>query len=200
MAWTGFWLHPPDRQGRTGGFDGKVTTKYGNRNLHVKTFTSSNPDELRDFAKKAYVLDKLTTGTYLYDAALAAVTDIAAMPADTPRVAVVFTDGEDLNSTKKDYFVKAANKAGNFIAYIIDYMPETKLNKDMAKFAADHRGKAWKTKSEVDLLSIWEDVAKGLDFSYVLAYECTKPAVILAAKDVAKSISRKLQNAGGESF
>jgi outer membrane protein OmpA-like peptidoglycan-associated protein len=168
-------------------FDEKLTTKVGNRNLRVQTFTSSNPDELRAFAKKYYSLKQLTAGTYLYEAALVAVNDIAAMPADTPRIAVVFTDGEDLNSVvKKDEVAKAANKAGNFTAYVIDYMEGPKVNKDLAKFAADHRGKAWKSKSEVDLLSIWENVAKGLDFSYVLSYECTKPPVILVAKDVAK--------------
>ena len=168
-------------------FDEKLTTKNGNRNLRVQTFTSSNPDELRAFAKKSYSLQKLTAGTYLYEAALVAVTDIAAMPAETPRIAVVFTDGEDINSVvKKDEVVKAANKAGNFTAYVIDYMEGLKVNKDLAKFAADHRGKAWKSRSEVDLLSLWENVAKGLDFSYVLTYECTKPPVILVAKDVPK--------------
>lgn len=168
-------------------FSEKPTTKYGNRDLRVQTFTSSNPDELRAFAKQAYTQKMLTAGTYLYEAALAAVTDIAAMPADTPRIAVVFTDGEDLNSAvKKDEVVKAANKAGNFAAYVIDYMEGPKVNKDLAKFAADHRGKAWKSRSEVDLLSIWESVAKGLDYSYVLTYECTKPPVILVAKDVPK--------------
>ena len=153
----------------------------------MQTFTSSNPDELRAFAKKSYTQERLTAGTYLYEAALAAITDIAAMPADTPRIAVVFTDGEDLNSTvKKNEVVTAANKAGNFAAYVIDYMEGPKVNKDLAKFAADHRGKAWKSRSEVDLLSIWENVAKGLDYSYVLAYECTPPPVILVAKDVPK--------------
>ena len=171
-------------------FSEKPTTKYGNRDLHVQTFTSSNPDELRAYAKKAYTQEKLTAGTYLYEAALAAVTDIAAMPADTPRIAVVFTDGEDLNSTvKKDEVVKAANKAGNFAAYVIDYMEGPKVNKDLAKFAADHRGKAWKSRTEVDLLSIWENVAKGLDYSYVLTYECTQPPVILVAKDVPKPVA-----------
>jgi outer membrane protein OmpA-like peptidoglycan-associated protein len=168
-------------------FNEKLTTKVGNRDLRVQTFTSSNPDELRAFAKKAYTTQQLTAGTYLYEAALVAVNDIAAMPADSPRIAVVFTDGEDLNSkVKKDEVVKAANKAGNFAAYVIDYMEGPKINKDLAKFAADHRGKAWKSKSDVDLLSIWENVAKGLDYSYVLTYECTKPPVVLVAKDVPK--------------
>jgi OOP family OmpA-OmpF porin len=161
-------------------FDEKLTTKVGSRNLHVQTFTSSDPEELRAFAKKSYTTQKLTAGTYLYDAALVAVTDIAAMPADTPRIAVVFTDGEDLNSTvKKDEVVKAANKAGNFSAYVIDYMDGPKVNKDLAKFAVDHRGKAWKSKTEIDMLTIWENVAKGLDYSYILTYECTKPPVIV---------------------
>jgi outer membrane protein OmpA-like peptidoglycan-associated protein len=168
-------------------FNEKLTTKVGNRDLRVQTFTSSNPEELRAFAKKSYTTQQLTAGTYLYEAALVAVNDIAAMPADTPRIAVVFTDGEDLNSkVKKDEVVKAANKAGNFAAYVIDYMEGPKVNKDLAKFAADHRGKAWKSRSDVDLLSIWENVAKGLDYSYVLTYECTKPPVVLVAKDVPK--------------
>jgi OOP family OmpA-OmpF porin len=177
-------------------FDEKLTTKVGNRDLRVQTFTSSNPEELRAFAKKSYTQQKLTAGTYLYDAALVAINDIAAMPSDTPRIAVVFTDGEDINSiAKKDEVIKAANKAGNFAAYIIDYMPGPKVNKDLAKFASDHRGKAWKTQSEIDLLSIWENVARGLDYSYVLAYECTKPPVILIAKDVAKFEVKKTETA-----
>jgi OOP family OmpA-OmpF porin len=168
-------------------FDEKLTTKVGDRNLRVQTFKSSNPEELRAFAKKSYTQEKITAGTYLYEAGLVAINDIAAMPADAPRVVVLFSDGEELNSkVKKDEVVKAANKAGNFVAYIIDYMPGDKVDKDLAKFASDHRGKAWKSRSDIDLLSIWEGVARGLDYSYVLTYECTKPPVILVAKDVVK--------------
>jgi OOP family OmpA-OmpF porin len=173
-------------------FDDKLTTKVGGRDLHVQSLTSSDPEELRAFAKKSYTQLKLTASTYLYDEMVAGVSAIAATPADSPRVLVLFTDGEDLNSvTKFADVVKAADKAGNFTAYVIDYMEGPKVNKNLAKFATDHRGKAWKSRSEVDLLSIWENVAKGLDYSYILTYECTKPPMIVTMKEVAKIVPQK---------
>jgi OOP family OmpA-OmpF porin len=123
---------------------------------------------------------------------VAGVSMIAATPADSPRILVLFTDGEDLNSvTKFGDVVKAADKAGNFTAYVIDYMEGPKVNKNLAKFATDHRGKVWKSKSEIELLSIWENVARGLDYSYILTYECTQPPLIVTMKEVVKINPKK---------
>jgi OOP family OmpA-OmpF porin len=173
-------------------FDDKLTTRVGSRDLHVRSLTSSNSDELRAFAKQSYTQEKLTASTYLYDEMVAGVSMIAAMPADSPRILVLFTDGEDINSvTKYSDVVKAADKAGNFTAYVIDYIVGPKVNKNLAKFATDHRGKVWKSKSEVELLSIWENVARGLDYSYILTYECTRTPLIVTMKEVAKINPKK---------
>ncbi len=105
-------------------FDSKLTTKVGNRDLHVQTFASSDVNALREFVTKAYTQEKITSKTYLYDGIITGVNLITNTPADNPRVLIIFTDGEDLNSTvKKADVVKAADAAGKFNAYVIDYMP-----------------------------------------------------------------------------
>jgi outer membrane protein OmpA-like peptidoglycan-associated protein len=159
-------------------FDNKITTKVGNRTLGVKTFKSSDPAKLREFAKNAYSQKGLTPTTKLYEAMVAGLDLVGKMPASNPRIMVVFSDGEDLNSAfKSDEVVKAYKSAGKFTGYAIDYMESRDTNKFLTQFAKDNRGQIWKAKSEVDLLSIWENVAKGMDFAYILTYIFPAPLV-----------------------
>ncbi len=167
-------------------FDSKLTTKVGNRDLHVQTFASSDVNALREFVTKAYTQEKITSKTYLYDGIMTGVNLIANTPADNPRVLIIFTDGEDLNSTvKKADVVKAADAAGKFNAYVIDYMPGAEPNKDLAKFADAHHGKIWKTQSVTDMVPIWEKLALTIDFAYILTYEFTPKPVVMVFPEAA---------------
>ena len=167
-------------------FDSKLTTKVGDRDLHVQTFASSDVDELREFVTKAYSKEKITSKTYLNDGMLTGVNLIANTPADNPRVLIIFTDGEDLNSTvKRADVVKAADAAGKFNAYVIDYMPGDEPDKHLAKFADAHHGKIWKAKSVTDMVPIWEKLALTIDYSYILTYVFTPKPVIMVFPEAA---------------
>jgi outer membrane protein OmpA-like peptidoglycan-associated protein len=167
-------------------FDNKLTTTVGGQNLHVQTFASSSPDELRAFAKKAYSQEKLTASTYLNDGVMAGVDLIAKAPAENPRILVIFSDGEDINSVvKREEVVQAANNAGKFSAYAIDYMPGPSLNEYLTKFVDAHHGKIWKAASEENLVPIFEEVATTMDYSYILTYVFTPKPILMVFPEAA---------------
>lgn len=153
-------------------FDNKLTASVGGRQLHVQTFTSSNPDELQKFARNAYSQQGLTGSTVLYEGMLAGLDIIAKSPATDPRIMVVFSDGEDLNSVlKKEEVQKAAQGIGRFNAYAIDYMPGYTTNKFLASFASQNNGQIWKATAEDNLVTIFESVASQLQHYYVVTYD-----------------------------
>jgi len=159
-------------------FDNKITTKVGNRTLRVQSFKSNDPDKLREFAKTAYSQKGLTPTTVLYEGMLAGLDIVSKLPASDPRIMIIFSDGEDLNSKFKSADVtKAAQGAGKFNAYVVDYIDGPKANKFLAKFANDNHGKSWKAKSEENLVSIFESVATSMDYSYILSYVFIPPHV-----------------------
>lgn len=167
-------------------FDKKLTTKVGNRDLHVQTFKSSNPDELRAFAKKAYSHEGLTSNTVLYEGMLAGLDIVRGLPAADPRIMIVFSDGEDLNSAvKSDEVVKAAQGVGKFNAFAIDYMPDPETDPFLTGFATQNRGQIWKAKSETTLMQVWESVATSMDYSYILTYVFTPKPVVMVFDEVA---------------
>jgi outer membrane protein OmpA-like peptidoglycan-associated protein len=152
-------------------FDNKPSTSTKDRPLHVNTFQSSQPAELKDFAKKSYGTG-LTATTVLYEGMLAGLDIIAKIPATEPRFMVVFTDGEDLNSAfKREDVLKAAQDLGNFNAYAIDYMENPKTDKFLSKFADQNHGQIWKAKSEKNLVDIFQKVASKMQYFYVVNYE-----------------------------
>jgi outer membrane protein OmpA-like peptidoglycan-associated protein len=167
-------------------FDNKLTTKAANRNLHVQTFKSSNPEELRAFAKKAYSQQGLTATTVLYEGMLAGLDIVGKLPAADPRIMIVFSDGEDLNSAcKSEDVVNATAGTGRFNAYAIDYMPGAKTNRFLTSFATQNRGQIWKATSEEHLVSIFESVATTLDHSYILTYVFSPQPVVMVFDEVA---------------
>ena len=167
-------------------FDGENTVDMAGRKLHVQTFKSSNPNELREFAKKAYSKQGITSKTFLYEGILAGVDIIGKLPATDPRGMIIFTDGEDLNSSvKREEVVKAANAAGRFSAYAIDYMPTTTPDKYLVKFTDAHHGKTWKAKDETTLRQAWESASTALDYSYILTYVFTPKPIIMVFEEAA---------------
>jgi OOP family OmpA-OmpF porin len=167
-------------------FDNKLTTKIGSRNLHVQSLKSSNPEELRQFARKAYSQQGLTPTTVLYEGMLAGLDIVGKLPAADPRIMIVFSDGEDLNSAyRSEDVIKAAQGVGRFNAYAIDYMPDPRTNTFLASFANQNRGQVWKATSEENLVSVFESVATTMDYSYILTYVFTPQPVVMVFDEVA---------------
>ena len=151
-------------------FDSKNTVKMGGRDLHVKTFKSNNPVELKNFVSGIY-RDGMTASTMLYEAMVAGLEIVRTLPADAPKFMVVFSDGEDLNSAfKSDVVSKASKGLARFDAYAIDYMPGPATDKFLADFAVANRGQTWKATSETSLVPIFQSVASKMLYYYVVNY------------------------------
>jgi outer membrane protein OmpA-like peptidoglycan-associated protein len=153
-------------------FDNNNTVKLGGRNLHAQSLRSNQPAELRAFAARAYQTAGLTAGTVLYEAILAGLDAVAKMPDSEPRFMVVFSDGEDLNSTyKSDVVLRTAREIKRFNAYTIDYLEGQATSKFLARFARENNGQVFKAKSETNLVPIFQSVASKMLYYYVVNYQ-----------------------------
>lgn len=151
-------------------FDSRQATKMAGRDLHVRTFSSNRPAELRDYVAGVY-RDGMTPTTVLYEAMLAGLEIIRTLPADEPRFMVVFSDGEDINSAyKREEVSRAAQGLARFDAYAIDYMPGQTTDRFLAEFAAGTHGQIWKATSETNLVPIFQSVASKMQYYYVVSY------------------------------
>ena len=151
-------------------FSSKDTITMGGHDLHVRTFKSNNPGELRNFVREIY-RDGMTPTTVLYEGILAGLDLIRTMPSNEPRFMVVFSDGEDINSAyKESEVIMAADGLGRFNAYTIDYMPGNSTDKFLMAFAEQNRGQIWKAKSETNLVPIFQSVASKMQYYYVVSY------------------------------
>ena len=152
-------------------FDNNKKVKMGGRDLQVQTFSSNQPAELQAFAARAYTTAGLTGATVLNEAILAGLDLINTMPADEPRFMVVFSDGEDLNSsyTKDDVFM-AAKGLKQFKVFAIDYMERPTPDKFLSRLAGDNNGQIWKADSETNLVPIFQSVASKMQYYYVVNY------------------------------
>lgn len=153
-------------------FDNNKTVNMGGRALHVQTFGSNQPAELMEFAASAYRTEGLTAGTVLNEALLAGLDIVGKMPATEPRIMVVFSDGEDLNSAfKQDEVFAAAKGLKGFNVYAIDYMDRPATDKFLTRLAGDNSGQVWKATSETNLVSIFQSVASKMMHYYVVNYQ-----------------------------
>lgn len=167
-------------------FNNDATTKVGNHDLRVQTFKSSNPNELREFLNKAYSKKGVTSTTRLYEGMLAGLDIVRRLPAEDPRIMIVFSDGEDLNSdVKSDEVAKAAQGVGKFNAYAIDYMPNPGTDPFLTSFATQNRGQIWKAKDETTLRQVWENVSTSMDHAYILTYVFTPKPVVMVFDEAA---------------
>lgn len=149
-------------------FENFEKVNMGGRELSVRTFKSNQPSKLEEFAATAYGKD-ITGKTVLYDAMLAGLELISKMPDTEPRFMVVFSDGEDLNSSySREDVLKAAQKLKGFNAYAIDYMPDPETNKFLSEFTSHNRGQIWKAKSETNLVPIFQEVASKMQAEFNL--------------------------------
>ncbi|MBU1712890.1 MAG: OmpA family protein [Proteobacteria bacterium] len=148
----------------------KDTITMGGRDLHVRTFKSNNPGELRNFVHEIY-RDGMTPTTMLYEGMIAGLELIRAMPSNEPSFLVVFSDGEDINSAyKKNEVTRVAGEVGRFNAYAIDYMPVAATDEFLMTFAKKNHGQIWKAKSETNLIPIFQSVASKMQYFYVVTY------------------------------
>lgn len=151
-------------------FGDKGKSNVGGRDLRVLSFTSNQQPELKNFVAEAYG-DGITVRTMLYDAMLVGLELVRAMPKDEPRFMVVFSDGQDINSSySKDDVLKAMEVAKGFNAYAIDYMPAAETDPFLKQFAEGNQGQVWKAASETNFVQIFQSVASKMQYYYILSY------------------------------
>lgn len=164
-------------------FDSKQTVTMGGRSLHVRSFRSNNPVELKSFVSAVY-RDAMTPTTVLYEAMLAGLDLVKAMPAGEPRFMVVFSDGEDLNSAyARNDVSKAAEGMEKFDVYAIDYLPGPATDKFLEAFARKNRGEIWKATSAANFVPIFQSVASRMQYYYVVNYLFPATGLLTIAPD-----------------
>ena len=121
-------------------YDDKPQVTVGETPLHARVFNSSDISKLKNFLNDSHGRG-LTSKTYLYEAMLAGVDIIRKMPARDNKFMVVFSDGEDLNSTiEPDAITNNARGIENFEIFCIDYMPGSKFDRFLTALAKTHNG------------------------------------------------------------
>ena len=156
-------------------FDDEPTMKVEQYALHTKAFKSSDVPELQNFLRKS-LEQRSTAKTYLYEAMAAGVDIVRRMPDKDQKFMVVFSDGEDLNSSMStDLIEEQAKGIKNFEAFCVDYMPGAKLNRFLTSFAKTHDGRIWKATSASELLPIFQAFTTTLRYRYVVSYRLLDP-------------------------
>ena len=158
-------------------FDDQPTMKVRQYALHTKSFNSSDISKLQNFLRES--LEQRSTGkTYLYEAMVAGVDIVRRMPEKDHKFMVVFSDGEDLNSSLSTSFIEEhARGIKNFEAFCVDYMPGAKLNRFLTSFAKTHDGRIWKATSASELLPIFQAFTTTLRYRYVVVYRVLDPII-----------------------
>ena len=158
-------------------FDDHPTMKVKQYSIHTKTFKSSDILKLQSFLMES-LEDRSTGKTYLYEAMAAGVDIVRQMPDKDQKFMVVFSDGEDLNSSLSTSFIEEQAKGiKNFEAFCVDYMPGAKLNRFLTSFAKTHDGRIWKATSVSDLRPIFKAFTTTLRYRYVVVYRVLDPII-----------------------
>ncbi len=156
-------------------YDDKKTIQLNGKKLHAKVLKSNNPTYLRAFFKEQ-LSRGLTDGTYLYDAMMAGLDQARQWPKKSNKFIVVFTDGEDINSSvTRDELQAEARKISNLGAYTVDYMPAQSTDEFLQSFAFQYNGKAWKASSSTQLIPIFKTFSSTLLHRYVVSYRFLNP-------------------------
>ncbi len=156
-------------------FDGKKIFRADGHNLRLNTFRSNNTEALKSFFQKSFKTG-LSSETFLYEGILGGLHLISKMPEKNNKFLVIFTDGEDLNSSiKKDIIGPKAEELKNFSAYAIDFMPSKAKNEFLETFSEKNGGKSWKATSASNLLPIFKEMSTTLLHQYVVEYNFINP-------------------------
>lgn len=158
-------------------FDDRPSMKVEQYALHISTFSSSDVSKLQNFLRES-LEQRSTSKTFLYEAMAAGIEIVRRMPAQDNKFMVVFSDGEDFNSSVSTAFIeKQAEGINNFEAFCVDYMPGARLNRFLASFAATHDGRIWKATSAAELLPIFQAFTTTLRYRYVVVYRMLDPII-----------------------
>lgn len=156
-------------------FDDNETIAVGDLNVHARVFKSSNVEELRAFFRESFE-SRLTQKTYLYDSMAAGLDIIRKMPADSNKILLVFTDGEDINSVVKHPAVmKAAEGIPNFLAYALDFTEQKSVDYFLKRFSETYGGRIWKAESSAELVPILKAFSTRVFHRYVVGYRFPDP-------------------------
>lgn len=156
-------------------YDDDKTIQLNGKNLHAKILKSNNAAHLREFFKEQ-LSRELTNGTYLYDAMMVGLDQVRQWPEKSNKFMVVFTDGEDINSSATRGELQAvAMMISNLGAYTVDYMPTQYKNEFLQSFANKHNGKIWKASSSAELIPIFKTFSSTLLHRYVVSYRFLNP-------------------------
>jgi outer membrane protein OmpA-like peptidoglycan-associated protein len=159
-------------------FSDRDTKTVAGRAMNVRTFKSNQAPEWKRFFAEAF--DRgITTKTYLYEAVMAGLDIVRTLPANEPKLMVVFSDGEDLNSKIGRREVEsAAFGIKKFQVFSIDYMPREMTDEFLTNLSRDHHGRIWKARSASELVAIFQDFKSTILHKYVLTYELLNPIAI----------------------
>jgi outer membrane protein OmpA-like peptidoglycan-associated protein len=156
-------------------YDDRGTINVAGKALHAKVFQTNDVDKLRAFVE-TQMDDGMTGETFLYDAVMVGVEQARKWPQKSNKFMVVFSDGEDLNSSIKGKYVMAESKdMSNFSAYAVDFLPGQKFNKFLKSFSQQHSGQVWKASTASELLPIFESFSSTLQHRYVVSYRFANP-------------------------
>ncbi len=150
-------------------FDDNDVVNIDGYDLHVDIYDSNDPAALAAFLTGRFT-DDITSGTYLYDAMYAGLDIIEKMPLKGNRFMIVFSDGEELNSTVGKNELEAAARNVDFKAYAIDYMPKQERDMFLWQFAKNHGGQLYKARSADELLPIFEGLSTAVFQQYIVTY------------------------------
>lgn len=156
-------------------FDERGTISIDGQALHAKVLETTLPHKLRAFTRENLGAG-LTEGTYLYDAMMAGLALARDMPEKSNKIMVVFSDGEDINSTATQSDVdRIASQVTNFRAFAVDYMPTAETDPYLSRFTANHAGRILKAASAEELLPAFQAFSSILLHRYVLTYRFNQP-------------------------
>jgi len=117
-----------------------------------------------------------TDGTYLYDAMQEGLKIIRSMPGKSQKFMVVFSDGEDINSTVKPGDLQlAAAGLQNFTTFAVDYMDRPGLDPFLRSFAEGMGGTIRKARSAGDFLPIFKQFSTTIFHRYAVTFRFLNP-------------------------
>lgn len=141
----------------------------------TRVFQSNNAVEISGFLRKSFYPDT-TESTYLYDAMVVGLGIIKQMPSEKQKFMIVFSDGEDINSSVKAKDVEAAARdLTNFSAYAIDYMDKPEVDPFLQSFAVANHGEIRKATSSNEFSPIVKVFSTTIFHRYIVSYRFTNP-------------------------
>ena len=156
-------------------FDENETFAVGDINVHARVFQSSNVEELRSFFKESFE-NRLTRTTYLYDSMAAGLDIIRKMPAESNKIFLVLSDGEDINSvTMTSALMQSGEGIPNFSAYALDFTEMESVDYFLKSFSEAYGGRIWKAYSSAELVPILKAFSTQVFHRYVVNYRFLNP-------------------------